>query len=241
MKEIKNNTDLSSLSMAEKYLKVLKSLKGWVTVSEWAIKFGEIYPDLLEKAEEEAKNHKRPSTGLREIAARISSNVSTGKFTGHIEVDESERPKKVRILSDEAILNYVDSEIEIDLEPLTRTQKIKADEEALSVKDRYRVQEFETIISQLKDLFGLDFELEHSKAILNPKDPGRHHPDNIQILLKSHNRTKGNSNWHRFTLEEQIEYISAVVKVQKIISERTGINFEDEVLDSVIIRLKSIF
>ena len=49
------------------------------------------------------------------------------------------------------------------------------------------------------------------------------------------------NNLQRFTLNEQIEYISAVVKVQKIISERVGINIEDDVLKSVIERLKLIF
>jgi len=233
--------DSNSLTMSDKYLAVLKTLNGWVTVSEWAIKFGEIYPDLLDKAEEEAKNHKKPSTGLREIAARISSNVSTGKFTGHIEVDESERPKRVRILSDELVLNYIESEIEIDLEPLTRAQKIRSDESKLTVKERYRVSEFEGIISQLKEFFNLDFELEHAKAILNPTDPGTHHPDNMQILLKSHNRTKSNSNWERFSIKEQIEYIEAVVRVQKIVSQKMGIEMEDDVIRSVIERIKLIY
>jgi hypothetical protein len=241
MKEIKNNTDLSSLSMAEKYLEVLKKINGWITVSEWAIKFGEMFPELLAKADLEAKSHKKPSTGLREIAARISSNVSTGKFTGHIEVDESERPKRVRVLSDEAVLNYIESEIETDLEPLTRAQKIRSDESKLTVKERYRISEFEGIISQLKEFFNLDFELEHAKAILNPSDPGPHHPDNMQILLKSHNRTKSNSNWERFSIKEQIEYIEAVVKVQKIVSQKMGIDMEDDVIRSVVERIKLIY
>ena len=241
MKEKKNETDLASLSMAEKYIETLKKVNGWITVSDWAIKFGEMFPDLMAKADIEAKSHKKPSTGLREIAARISSNVSTAKFAGQIEIDESERPKRVRILSAEAASHYIEKEMEDDLEPLSRSQRIKSDEANLTVKERYRISEFEGIISQLKEFFNLDFELEHAKAILNPTDPGPHHPDNMQILLKSHNRTKSNSNWPRFTIKEQIEYIEAVVKVQKIVSQKMGIEMEDDVIQSVIERIKVIY
>jgi hypothetical protein len=227
--------------ISEKYLDALKQINDWTTVSEWAIKVGEIYPDLLEKADKEAKAHKRPSTGLREIAARISSWVSTDGFAGKIEVDQSERPKRVRILSEDAASHYKQNSLEADLEPLTRAQAIKTQEALLGTKDKYRLAEFEAIIEQLKSFFNLDFEFEHAKAILNPKDPGKHHPDNIQILLKSHNRLKGNSNWKRFTLKEQIEYIEAVVKVQKLVSKKMEIDLQDEVIGSIIERLKLVY
>lgn len=233
--------EISTLSMAEKYLEALRKIGTWTTVSDWAIEFGQMFPDLLDKANAEAKNHKKPSTGVREIAARISSHVSTGKYAGQIEIDESERPKRVKILSDEAATNYVEKEIEDDLEPLTRTQKIKFDESNLSLKDKYRINEMEAIISLLRSFFGLDFEFEHARAILNPTEPGNHHPDNIQILLKSHNRSKGNSNWDRFSLDEQIEYIEAVVRVQKIVSKRMKIEIEEDILMSVIDRLKKVY
>lgn len=231
----------SQQSFSEKYLDALKAIGRWTTVSEWAIRVGEMFPDALEKANVEARNHKRPSTGIREIAARISSAVSTGRFTGKIEVDESERPKRVRILSDEDASSYVEKEIASDLEPLSRAQRIKCDEEALMTKEKYRLAEFEAIISQLKNFFNLDFEFEHAKALLNEKDPGRHHPDNIQILLKSHNRMKGNSNWDRFTIAEQVEYIEAVIRVQRLVSKRMNIDLHEDVVGSIIQRLKMIY
>lgn len=231
----------SNASISEKYLDALKAIDGWTTVSDWAIKVGEMFPDILEKANEEARNHKRPSTGIREIAARISSAVSTGRFTGKIEVDESERPKQVRILSPEDASDYLEKELEADLEPLTRAQKIKTDEANLNTKDKYRLAEFEAIIAQLKSFFNLDFEFEHAKAILNSSDPGHHHPDNIQILLKSHNRLKGNANWERFTLKEQIEYIEAVVRVQKLVSSKMKIDLQEDVIGSIIERLKLVY
>ncbi len=227
--------------ISEKYLAALREINDWTTVSEWAIKVGDLYPDLLAKANEEAKGHKRPTTGIREIAARISSWVSTDGFAGKIEVDASERPKRVRILNEEEASHYQETSLESDLEPLTRAQKIKTDEAALGTKEKYRLAELEAIITQLKTFFNLDFEFEHAKAILNPTDPGHHHPDNIQILLKSHNRLKGNDNWERFTLKEQIEYIEAVVRVQKLVSKKMKVELHEDVIGSIIERLKLVY
>lgn len=228
-------------SISNKYIEALRTIQGWTTVSEWALKVSEIFPDILEKANLEAKNHKRPSTGIREITARISSAVSTGRFAGQIEVDESERPRRVRIISEKDASIHLEREFEADLEPLSRAQKINSDEAALGTKEKYRLAEFEAIIGQLKSFFNLDFELEHAQAILNPKDPGRHHPDNIQVLLKSHNRIKSNQNWERFTLDEQIQYIEAVVQVQKLVSKKMKIDIQDDVIGSIVERLKIVY
>jgi len=42
------------MTKSQKYLEALKSFDDWVVVSEWATRVGEIYPDLLEKANEQA-------------------------------------------------------------------------------------------------------------------------------------------------------------------------------------------
>lgn len=235
------NSDARKSRISEKYLEALRHIKDWTTVSDWAIKVGEMYPDLLDKANKEAKSHKKPSTGIREIAARISSWVSTDGFAGKIEIDESERPKRVRILSEEAASHYQEDSLEADLEPLTRTQRIRTDEALLGTKEKYRLSELEAIVGQLKYFFNIDFEFEHAKAILNPNDPGKHHPDNVQILLKSHNRLKGNNNWERFTLKEQIEYVEAVVKVQKLVSKKMKLDLQEDVIGSIIERLKLVY
>ena len=39
-------------------------------------------------------------------------------------------------------------------------------------------------------------------AILNPENPGKHHPSNMQILTKAHNSKKNKSNWKRFDIDE---------------------------------------
>lgn len=228
-------------NISQKYLEALKAINGWVTVLEWATKVGEIYPEILEKADKEALAQKNDTTGIREITARISSNISRGAYSGKIEIDDTDRPRKVRFLSEADAKSYEEQEIEEDLAPLSRAQKIKADEESLSTKEKYRLAEFENIISQLRSIFNLDFELEHAKALLNSDDAGKHHPDNIQVLLKSHNRLKSSKNWERFSIDEQIDYIRSVVKVQKIVSRRMGVDIEDDVIDQIIERLKAIF
>lgn len=228
-------------SITQLYLEVLKTIDGWATVSEWAIKVGELHPDILEKANREAKAQKNETTGLRELAARISSSISRGAYLGQIEVDESERPRKIRILSDSDARNYEEKELEDDLAPISRNQKIRADFDRLSVKDKYRISELESIIEQLRHFFNLDFEFEHAMALLNPTSPGSHHPDNIQLLLKSHNRMKSKFNWERFSIEEQVEYIKAAVLIQKIVSRRMNIEIDDTVIDSLISRLKAVY
>jgi hypothetical protein len=85
------------MTKLQKYLEALKSFEDWVVVSEWAIKVGEIYPDLLEAANVQAANQANETTGLRELAARISSNLSSGGFPD-VEVDDRERPRKVRYI-----------------------------------------------------------------------------------------------------------------------------------------------
>jgi len=45
---------------------------------------GELYPDLLAKAEQEASNQLNETTGLRELAARISSGISRGAYDQQI-------------------------------------------------------------------------------------------------------------------------------------------------------------
>ena len=79
------------MNMHEKYLEALKLTDGWVKVSEWAIKVGERFPEVLEKAEKEAVNQANETTGLREIAARISSRISRGEYAEKIEIDTGEK------------------------------------------------------------------------------------------------------------------------------------------------------
>ena len=76
------------MKIVEKYLEAIKTFTDYVTISEWAIKFSEMYPEELEKANEQASNQKNDTTGLREIAARISSNISSGKWAKELSIDD---------------------------------------------------------------------------------------------------------------------------------------------------------
>jgi len=232
---------MSKLTINEMYLEALQSIGDWTTVSDWALKFAEIYPDQLEKAEKQAAAQKSDTNGLREIAARISSQTSRNEFGGRVEVDTSERPRKVIWLDDVNIKLHEQREQEEDIEPITRRQREKQQYDELSTKDKFRMTEFVDVISQLNKFFGTFFELEHAKSLMNKEDAGDHHPDNIQILLKTHNRSKSGKNWNRFSVEEQLDYISKVINVQKIISTKMGIEIDEEVLDMIFDKIKKIF
>lgn len=229
------------MNIQEMYLEALKDFEGWVSVWEWSVRFCEKYPDMHAKAEEDAKNQKQDTTGLREISARISSRLSRGSFSAHIEIDESDRPRKVRYITEDELSEHIEQDIEDDFAPLTRLQLIKLHTEELSTSDLYRIKEFESIIDQLRMFFKLDFEFEHAKALLNSDSPGKHHPDNIQILLKTHNRIKSNKSWKRFDLEEQIEYILAAIKIQKIVAKKMDIDLEETVVENIIKRLELVY
>lgn len=229
------------MKLTDKYLEALKTIDDWATVSEWAKHFGELYPDLLAKAEQEALHQANETTGLRELAARISSGISRGAYDQEIEVDTSEKPRKVRFIPEAERINHESQEIEEDVAPLRRDEIVKLALNEMSVHDRYRVNEFEMISKQLKQFFGLDFEVDHAHALLNITEPGQHHPDNFQLLLKAHNSRKNNSNWKRFSIDEQVEYITTAIQFQKIVASKFEIDIEPSILDSLIIRLTNIY
>ncbi len=228
------------MTKAQKYLEALKTFDDWVIVSEWATKVGEVYPDLLAEANAQAEKQVNPTTGLRELAARISSRLSSDGFP-EVEIDESERPRKVRYISEEDKKVRIEDELEADIEPLTRLERIRKDTEALGEYERYRIEELETIARQLNRFFSLDFEVDHATALLNPTQSGNHHPDNLQLLIKAHNGKKNKKNWERFTIEEQIDYIKHVIALQTLIATRLEIELVDDVLDSLLERLRKIY
>ena len=229
------------MNISEKYLEALKVIDDWVIVSDWAGKFGELNPELLEKAEIEAANQASNTTGLREIAARISSNISRGAYIDSVEIDDSERPRKVRYVRQQERKAHIEQEISEDIAPLRRTEKIKQAAQILSCHERYRIDEFEAIAKQFKKYFGLDFQVDHAQALLNPDAPGDHHPDNLQLLLKEHNGRKNNKNWEKFNLDDQFKYIRSAIRLQKIVASRLDINLEEDVLDSLLQRLKDVY
>lgn len=227
------------MNITEKYLVALKSVDNWVQVSEWAVKVGELYPELLEKAEREAANQANDTTGLREIAARISSSISRGAYAGKIEVNDAERPRLVRYLSATELEEHISQDVDEDIAPLKREGIMKAAQ--LGTHEQYRASEFDAISKILKHFFRLDFEVDHAQALLNTQAPGKHHPDNLQLLLKTHNSRKNNNNWQRFTFDEQADYIKTAIKLQTLVSARMNIDLNSDVLDSLLSRLEKVY
>lgn len=228
------------MTKSQKYLEALKSFNDWVVVSEWATKVGEIYPDLLETANKQAANQANETTGLRELAARISSNLSSGGFPD-VEVHDNEKPRKVRYISEVDKQARIEHELESDIEPLRRAERIRSDFERLTEIERYRIEEIETISRQLNKFFSVDFEVDHATALLNATESGKHHPDNLQLLIKAHNGKKNKKNWKRFTIDEQIEYINHVLALQTLIANRLGVSLVNDVLESLLERLVKIY
>jgi len=228
------------MTKTQKYLASLKNCKSWVTVLEWAEKVCELYPEILEDANRQVQSHATETTGLRAITARLSSKLSSNDYE-NIEIDDSERPRKVRYVSADVKQELLNEELEADVEPLTRKEKIESDTKNLTTYEQYRIDEFYALTAQFKKYFGFEFEVDHAKALLNDEEAGRHHPDNLQLLLKAHNAKKNKKNWKRFSFEEQKQYIEQVVALQMTIASRLEIELVDEVLDSLFEKLQKIY
>ncbi len=229
------------MKIHEKYLEALKTFTDYVTISEWAIKFSEIYPEELQKANEQAINQKNDTTGLREIAARISSNISSGKWLKELSIDESERPRKVKYITRDELIIQEQIEIEEDIEPIRRQDIINNATSKLEIYELYRITEFENIQKSFKQFFNLDFEIDHAEALLNNEKQGEHHPNNLQLLLKYHNGKKNKNSWNRFTFEEQEEYIKKTVALHNLVADKFDVEIDNKILYSLLNRLKAIY
>ncbi len=229
------------MKIHEKYLEALKTFNEFVTVSEWAVKFAEMYPDELEKANEQAKNQKIDTTGLRELAARMSSRLSAGGFSKTVQIDDSERPKKVKYLTKDELEEHTQNEIDEDIEPLKRQDIISQAKDQMKVLELYRISELENIQRAFKLFFGVDFEIDHAQALLNDNKQGNHHPDNLQFLLKHHNGKKNKNSWQRFTFDEQAEYIKKTISLQSLVADKFNVEIDNKILKSLITRLKEIY
>jgi len=228
------------MKINEKYIEALKTFNDYITVSEWAQKVGELYPDILENAEKQAQAQKNDTTGLREIAARISSRLSAEGFP-NVLIDDSERPRKVKYLSSEEQEIYKLQELNEDVEPLKRQEIINQAKDSLKIFELYRLDEFRNIQKSLKDFFGLDFELDHANALLDNNNKGEHHPDNIQLLLKFHNGKKNNKSWKRFSFAEQESYIKDAIQLQKNVADNFQLELNNDILKQLLVRLKLIY
>jgi len=229
------------MKIKDKYIAALKSLDDYATVSEWAEKFSIMFPDDFQRAEKQALNQAKPSTGLREIAARMSALLSDAKKPVEITIDHSERPRRVKYISTAEASENNERELSDDLEPLRRQDIINNAKQSLDVVDVYRMGELENIQRAFKQFFGLDFEIDHAEALLSQEKQGEHHPENLQLLLKFHNGKKNNNNWKRFSFEEQSEYIKKAIELQSSVAQNFGIEISNKIMSNLLKRLKEIY
>ena len=229
------------MKITEKYLEALETFTDYVTVSEWAQRFSEMFPDELQKANEQAANQKHDTTGLREIAARISSRLSTGGYSKEVLIDDSERPRKVKYITKDELIEQEQIEIDEDIEPLRRQDIINNATNQLEIFALYRITEFENIQKAFKQFFGLDFEIDHAEALLNSEKQGEHHPSNLQLLLKYHNGKKNKNSWNRFTFEEQEDYIKKSVALHSLVADKFDVKIDNKILESLLVRLEKIY
>ena len=229
------------MKIHEKYLEALKTFDDFVTVSEWAVKVAERYPDILETADEQVKEHINDTTGLKAIGARLSARLSKGRFDGKVIIDDSERPRKVKYITEEELTEKATQELEEDIEPLRRQDIINQAKESLEAKELYRISEFEDIQKKFKNFLGIDFEIDHAQALLDDTKQGKHHPDNFQLLLKYHNVKKYKNSWQRFSIEEQIDYIYKVVELHKILEDKLDVKLDTAILENLVSRLKAVY
>lgn len=229
------------MKITEKYLESLKTFTDYVTVSEWAQRFSVMFPDELQKANEQAANQKQDTTGLREIAARISSRLSTGGYSKEVLIDDSERPRKVKYITKDELIVQEQIEIDEDIEPIRRQDIINNATNQLKIYELYRITEFENIQKAFKQFFGLDFEIDHAEALLNSEKQGEHHPSNLQLLLKYHNGKKNKNSWKRFTFDEQAEYIKKTIALHSLVAHKFDVEIDNKIYDSLLNRLKEVY
>lgn len=223
------------MTITDQYLEALKQVEGWVTGGEWALKVAEVYPDLLEKANEQARGQATPTTGMRELTARINSSIGRGAYEGKIEIDATEYPRKIRYATEEEIQKHVDEELDEEMESLTRSQKIRKEYDELSDFDKYRIQELESIAKAFNYYFKTDLEVDHAQALMGDI-PGIHHPDNLQLLSKTHNRIKSKASWDRMSLEKQLEYLYKMKAYHIMV-----FSVDDGIFASLIERIKKVY
>ncbi|MFY9074107.1 hypothetical protein OZZ08_04020 [Malaciobacter mytili] len=111
----------------------------------------------------------------------------------------------------------------------------------LEIFELYKITEFESIQKAFKQFFGLDFEIDHAEALLNSEKQGKHHPTNLQLLLKYHNGKKNKNSWDRFTFEEQKDYIKKTIALHSLVADKFDVEIDNKILESLLNRLKEIY
>ncbi len=244
--ETEENFDLDERE--NKYMETLELSGEWLTIWDWAAAIGEDHPVMMEEMERRGATWSTPVDGVRVIYGDLHhlSRFNGRRENKNLVVNNTGSVKEVRYFSDEELKDitrhggYMDKN-EVFIVDLTRRDIVKRALTDMEAYDLYRLSEFETIRDQLNKLFRADFEVDHASALLNPDDPGSHHPNNFQILAQKFNRFKHSKNWPRFTWTEQVEHLEETLSQNIKHKDKLDISGSKQTLDALINRLSIVY
>ena len=219
----------------EKFIEILKRFDKPVSIITWTKKIVEQYPSILTQI----NSNTNEIMTMKELLTGISLKVSKGEFS-NIHVVNHGAFRTVQYISDDMKNSLLKKELFKDLEPLLLERKMDEDIKKSTEADRYRLEEFSSIVDQLNRYFSLNFIFHHAKAINDSKKSGRHHIENLEILTSEHAVLKKDGQ-KRLSIEEQKAYIKRIISIHMMINKTIDLNLTDEVLDMLLDRLEKIY
>ena len=99
----------------------------------------------------------------------------------------------------------------------------------------YRYLTLREISSQLKVEFGVSFDVDHVHTL---KEGGKHHPNNMQLLTSTDNRSKNSGSTKRMNIKKQTHYIKTAILNKALV---TGTRISSKKLDTFMVKLESIY
>jgi len=219
----------------EQYIEVLKRFDNPVTILEWAKEIIRVYPVTLEQINSKTNE----LMTLKDLVSRLSLNVSEGDFS-NILVDNTQPYQKVQYFSENDKRNLIEERHQKDMEYVLVESKKEEDIQKSTEFDRYRLEEFSQIVTQLNGYFKLNFKLHHTYSLLSETQSSKHHVGNLEILRENDSELKSDGD-QRFTIEEQKAYIKRVISIHLMIVKDIDITLTDEVLDMLLDRLEKVY
>ena len=223
------------MTKTDKFIEVLQTFKEPITIAKWAKRIVELYPAIL--IQTNSKTDKRMT--VLELATAISLKVSKGEFS-HVEVKNCLPYRKVQYISNGSQNKLSKVYANEDIEVMLLESRMNNELVKLNESDRYRIEEFKNVTNQLNKYFNMNFELHHATSLLNKQRPGKHHPNNLQLLTAEHVLKKEDGK-KKFTIEEQKAYIKRTLVVDSMVSKASEVSLIDEVLDMLLERLAKVY
>ena len=223
------------MTKKERFIDVLRTFETPVTVSEWANRVVEQYPAILNQINSKTNE---PMT-LKALATTMSLKVSRGEFS-ELKILDSEPYRRVMYLTENKKNDLTKMEVSKDVEAIIFESKMNDDIKKSTEQDKYRLEELNSICTQLNKYFLLHFTLHHAHSLSNLKSTGRHHIDNLQLLTAEHTLLKKDAV-KKFSIEEQKAYIKRIISVHMMIVKSIDLNLTDDILEMLLDRLEKVY